>query len=117
MYGGFDQRLQQLAWANLPALNEWKRRYPDQDPVKVHERLWQTRLLDPAGGAYVWNERFQTMESTTYGHPVRRSPARSCRHSSPTSPAPAMGVNVSRTKASAPRATLEYKPPATAPAP
>ena len=27
------------------------------------------RLIDPAGGAYVWNEAMQTMESTVYGCP------------------------------------------------
>ena len=66
----YQRQMQQLAWGNLPALNEWKRLYPDQDPVKVHERLWQVRLVDPAGGRYTWNEQFQTMESTSYGHPA-----------------------------------------------
>ena len=61
--------MQSLAWKNLPILNEWKRRYPDQDPVKLQERLWGTRLLDPAGGQFIWNEKYQTMESTTYGQP------------------------------------------------
>ncbi|HEX8910837.1 MAG TPA: hypothetical protein VF796_00660 [Humisphaera sp.] len=65
----YREKMQELAWSNLPALNEWKRLFPDQDPVKVHERLWQTRLIDPAGGTYAWNEQYQTMESTTYGHP------------------------------------------------
>jgi len=35
----------------------------------VHEQLWHVRLTDPAGGSYVWNEKWQTMESTGYGHP------------------------------------------------
>jgi hypothetical protein len=61
--------LQALSWANLPILNEWRRRYPTQDPVAFHERYWQTRLICPAGGAYVWNEQWQTMESTACGHP------------------------------------------------
>ena len=65
----YQEMIRRQAWANLPILNEWKRLYPDQDPVAMHERLWQTRLVDPAGGRYVWNEQFQTMESTTYGHP------------------------------------------------
>ena len=25
--------MQSRAWSNLPILNEWKHRYPDQDPV------------------------------------------------------------------------------------
>jgi hypothetical protein len=115
IYGGFDERLQQLAWANLPALNEWKRRYPDQDPVKVHERLWQTRLLDPAGGAYVWNERFQTMESTTFGHPGAPKAGPKLPPQLTDVARAAMGVTFEDQGLRA-RATLEYKPPATAPA-
>ena len=65
----YQDRMRELAWANLPALNEWKRLHPDHDPVEVHARLWQVRLVDPAGGQYVWDERYQTMASTTYGHP------------------------------------------------
>jgi hypothetical protein len=57
------------AWGNLPILNEWKRRFPERDPVEVHERLWQVRLVDPGGGAYRWNEGLGTMESTVYGCP------------------------------------------------
>lgn len=57
------------SWANLPILNEWKRRYPDKDPVKLHQRVWKIRLIDPSGGRYVWNEQWQTMQSTAYGHP------------------------------------------------
>ena len=65
----YREAMRRRAWDNLPALNEWKRLYPDRDPLEVHERLWQARLLDPAGGRYVWNERYRTTESTTYGHP------------------------------------------------
>ena len=67
----FRPAQQRLAWSNLPILNEWKRRYPGQDPVKVHERLWHTTLVCPGGGRYVWNEQWQTMESTVYGHPAQ----------------------------------------------
>jgi hypothetical protein len=65
----FQQWMQRRAWDNLPILNEWKQRYPDQDPVALHERLWHTKLLDMAGGTYVWNLKWHTMESTIYGHP------------------------------------------------
>jgi hypothetical protein len=61
--------MQLRAWGNLPILNEWKRRYPKEDPVAVHRRLWHTELVCPGGGRYEWNEQFQTMESTVYGHP------------------------------------------------
>ena len=64
-----ERAMQSLSWSNLPILNEWKRRYPDQDPVAVHERVWKIRLICPGGGRYVWNDEWQTMESTVYGHP------------------------------------------------
>jgi hypothetical protein len=57
------------AWGNIPILNEWKRRYPDVSAVEFHNRFWQTKLVCPGGGEYVWNEEYQTMESTVYGHP------------------------------------------------
>jgi hypothetical protein len=57
------------SWSNLPILNEWKRRYPDRDPVEVHRRYWNTELVCPGGGKYVWNEQWRTMESTIFGHP------------------------------------------------
>ncbi len=63
-------RLQLLSWANLPILNEWRRLFPREDPVAIHEHLWQVRLVCPGGGRYVWNEQFKTMESTIYGCPA-----------------------------------------------
>jgi hypothetical protein len=66
---GYQARQQALCWNNLPILNEWKRLFPGRDPVKVHEQFWQTKLLCPGGGSYVWNEQWHTMESTVYGHP------------------------------------------------
>jgi hypothetical protein len=56
-------------WSALPILDEWKRRYPDQDPVALHERLWGVRLVSPAGGSFAWNEGLQAMESTDFGRP------------------------------------------------
>ncbi len=60
---------QQAAWSALPILNEWKRRYPDQDPVELHEKLWNVRLVSPGGGAFVWSDARQTMEASDYGSP------------------------------------------------
>ena len=65
----YHQQMQFLAWGNLAVLNEWHRLYGDMDPVKLHEQLWQRRLICPGGGQYRWNEKWQTMESTVYGHP------------------------------------------------
>ena len=66
--------MQRLSWANIPILNEWKRLFPDRDPLDAHEQLWHVRLLDPAGGDYKWNDEWQTMESTTHGHPAQPKP-------------------------------------------
>jgi len=65
----YQLAMQARAWGNLPILNQWKRMYPDQDPVELHGRVWQIRLICPGGGRYVWNDKYQTMESTVYGHP------------------------------------------------
>jgi len=61
--------MRRRAWGNIPILNEWHALYPDRDPVEIHEELWQTRLVCPGGGTYEWNEAYQTMASTAYGHP------------------------------------------------
>ncbi|MFT3684563.1 MAG: hypothetical protein QM783_06470 [Phycisphaerales bacterium] len=71
---------------NIAILNEWKRLFPDQDPVAVHRRLWGTRLTCPAGGSYVWNERLHTMESTKLGSPDRRPSDEALRSVRPSSP-------------------------------
>ena len=65
----YEQMMQRRAWANLPALNEWKRRYPKRDPVRMHREHWGIELRCPGGGKYVWSEAWQTMASTEYGHP------------------------------------------------
>jgi hypothetical protein len=65
----YVRQMQELCWNNLPILNEWKRLYPDRDPVAVHRAVWGVELVCPGGGKYVWNEKYRTMESTVYGHP------------------------------------------------
>jgi hypothetical protein len=81
----YQRTMQDRAWANLTILNEWKRRYPEQDPVALHERYWQQRLVCPGGGQYVWNESWQTMESTVYGCPA-------APHEGPLAPAALTGL-------------------------
>lgn len=63
-------QLRRLSWNNLPILNEWRRLFPDQDPVQVHETYWQARLVCAGGGEYVLNDEYQTMESTVFGSPA-----------------------------------------------
>jgi hypothetical protein len=65
----YQALLQARAWSNIAILNEWRRIYPDRDPVAIHQQVWQTALICPGGGKYVWNEEYQTIESTVYGHP------------------------------------------------
>ncbi|MFO0821422.1 MAG: hypothetical protein U1A77_25995 [Pirellulales bacterium] len=64
---GFDSRMRQIVHDTLPILNEWKRLYPDRDPVETHERLWGVKLECPAGGEYRWNAEQRTMESSVLG--------------------------------------------------
>jgi len=66
--GGPNPQIQ--AWSNLPILNEWKRLYPEEDPVAVHKRIWGATLICPGEGHYVWNAQLGTMESTTFGSPI-----------------------------------------------
>jgi hypothetical protein len=66
----YQQSMQQLCWANLSILNIWHERYPQQDPLVLHQQFWQRRLVCPGGGEYRWNEELQTMESTVYGCPA-----------------------------------------------
>lgn len=66
----YQRTMQERSWSNLPILNEWHGMFPGEDPVAAHERLWGVRLVDPAGGRYVWNEQARTMESNVYGHPL-----------------------------------------------
>jgi hypothetical protein len=63
------QMMQVRSWGNIPILNEWKHRYPSQDPVGLHHSFWQRKLVCPGGGEYRWNDEWKTMESTVYGHP------------------------------------------------
>jgi hypothetical protein len=65
----YQQTMQTRCWSNLPILNTWKRLYPDRDPVEVHAQVWGVELVCPGGGKYVWNDKYQTMASTVYGHP------------------------------------------------
>lgn len=62
---------QKRSWANLPILNEWKRRFPDKDPVAFHRQQTQRFLRCPGGGVYRWNAEWNTMESSVFGHPMQ----------------------------------------------
>jgi len=59
-----------VAWSALPILREYHQRFPDRDPIELHEALFGVRLEDPAGGTYVWDERWSSFASSLYGHPA-----------------------------------------------
>ncbi len=65
----YQRILQHASWSNITILNELKKQFPDQDPNTVCELLWQTKKVCPGGGTYSWNDKWQTMESSVYGHP------------------------------------------------
>ena len=69
---GYQEEMRRMSYNNLPILNEWKRLFPELDPVEVHQQFWQRRLVCPSGGEYVWNDALQTMESSVYGSPLKR---------------------------------------------
>jgi len=66
----FLRRMQDRSWSNLPILAEWRRLYPDEDPVAVHERFFGVRPVCPGGKGYRWNTALSTFESVVYGHPA-----------------------------------------------
>ena len=63
------QLARDASWSNLPALDQWRRLFPGQDPVEVHAQVFGERLRCPGGGEYRWDPAWQRMGSTVYGHP------------------------------------------------
>jgi hypothetical protein len=63
--------MQRKSWNNLHALNEWRIHLKKNDPLTYHQRVWQTELLCPGGGKYIWDEKYKTYESTAFGHPAK----------------------------------------------
>ena len=67
--GGVSAWMMGRMWNDINILNEWHRLFPKEDPLAVHERLWNTRLVCPFGGTYRWNEKWLSMEATEVGAP------------------------------------------------
>jgi hypothetical protein len=67
--GEWTDREAYAAWSTIPILNEWKTRFPGEDPVAVHQRVFGIRLTTPSKRPNVWNEALQTMESPEFGLP------------------------------------------------
>lgn len=68
---GDERPVQQkfVSWEALPILNEWKRLFPDEDPVQVHYKYFKETIHCPGGKGYQWNEELNSMESVAFGHP------------------------------------------------
>ena len=73
---GFLQSVEDLqnnmyyeCWRNLPVLNYYRQQLGIKDPVAAHQKYWGELLECPAGGEYVWDEKFHTYSSTVLGHP------------------------------------------------
>lgn len=60
---------QAISWSALPLLNEWRIRYPSEDPVALHAKYFHEHIHCPGGKGYQWNESSQSMESIAFGTP------------------------------------------------
>ena len=65
--GSLSQWMYNRVNNDITILNEWHRLFPKEDPVTVHQRLWNTTLTCPFGGTYRWNEATLSMESSVFG--------------------------------------------------
>ena len=71
---GYQQQMQRQAWAPIPVMNEWRSMFPDRGPAEIERVVWKRQFVCPGGGEYRWNDKWQTMESTVYGHPGNPQP-------------------------------------------
>ena len=66
---GDSSRTSFRSWQALPILNEWRRRFPDRDPIEVHQEVTGERLRCPSGGNYVLDKKRGIMVSEVFGLP------------------------------------------------
>ena len=67
--GRLSQEQLFASWEALPILNEWKKVFPDRDPVQVHYDYFKETIQCPGGKGYQWNDELDSMESVAFGHP------------------------------------------------
>lgn len=67
----YSRLVRDQSWSNLPLLNEWRREFPDQDPLEIQKRIWGEKLTCPGEGQYRWDEKTSAYISTAYGNPVQ----------------------------------------------
>lgn len=68
-YSTFEETAKFDSWKNLPILNEWRRLFPDQNPIEVHEYFWRRNLTRHQAEQFEWNEEFSSLESSVFGRP------------------------------------------------
>src|SRR5262249_55761870 len=57
-------------FANLPLLEEMRRRVPDADPAQTAVHLFGVRPVCPNGGSYVVDAGLHVLTCTKHGHPT-----------------------------------------------
>ena len=62
-----------VRYVHASCLNEWRVQLGKKDALAYHLDVWQTELQCPGEGKYAWNEKFQTYESSVFGHPGKPS--------------------------------------------
>ena len=67
----YRKTIRDRSWKNLPILQEWKREFPELDPLELHRMYWGQRLVCTGGGKYKWDAKMNRAYSTAYGHPAR----------------------------------------------
>jgi hypothetical protein len=63
-----QERRMRQAWRSIPILNEWRRLFPERNPMTVHREKFGEALGGPEGEGYRWNADAFTMESVAYGY-------------------------------------------------
>ena len=63
--------VRERSWSNLPILQEWKREFPDTDPLEIQRSYWGQKLNCAGGGEYRWNSDHHSFYSTAQGSPVQ----------------------------------------------
>ena len=67
----YQTELRKQTWRNFPILQEWKREFPDQDPIEFHQQYWHQKMLCAGGGKLIWDNKTDAPMSTIFGNPSK----------------------------------------------
>lgn len=67
----YQKMVRRQSWSHIPILNEWRREFPGQDALEMHEAYWGERLLCAGGGKFSWDPKVSSYQSTAFGSPAR----------------------------------------------